>query len=201
MNTITDIVGFPEFDDVGDEDVSLDARWLTAEGTVRVSFGLRVLTRCPQCEGKVPVNGVSNMVICPGCLTKVQLTAQFWQTAFSPDRLAVAFSSEPGKGGFYWIFDYQQNSYYRRESPHCHGCGASLPDSVLNTAPSGLPINCLDCGDPVTVRRPDALTLGFCPGACAVVSETLSGGLATPLTVRWAKLQREAGSPAAAKSW
>ena len=122
------------------------------------SIFLNFTIECSHCRKPMPVNGVSETILCPSCLEETDTPLEFWQV-IARSQLMQALSMEPetdtGAVGMHASVGSYSMTYGNR-NPRCQKCNTSWRiDDLINIHEGGkTTFICTNCKTGWSIRKP-----------------------------------------------
>ena len=148
------------------------------------SFALRISIECHGCRIAIPLNGVVPTALCYHCGEVNSYDASFWSSALATDTFASALELATGATQTTDMPNGLRVEMSRR-TPRCERCqGAAVDLASIATYATHGSCACTACGQPIPVRRADAVCTAVNAGARFVVNEQAPGAAAQSLQAR-----------------
>ena len=132
-----------------------------------------ISTSCPKCKGALPLNGISESVLCDACRTPFPTPQATWESLLG-DAIGEALASEIGSGRNATIFSSANFSMtYGRQDPRCNpACKEPFSEQAIAEGARTGCIACTKCGKRTLVRSAPAWMRGLHPKLALLVGET-----------------------------
>ena len=140
------------------------------------SIALTFTSECFFCKNPLPVNQLSDKILCASCSNEMPATEEFW-VFFISKKIGEASKMKPGTstsatGSTASLGKYSLN--YGNIQPKCKGCDAEISmESLFDLASNGeTRFSCSECGTISSVRVPPAWFKKIAPFAVLLVGES-----------------------------
>lgn len=146
-----------------------------------IGVAFELSTSCPTCKHPLPLNGVSESVLCDGCRTPFQTPPSLWQSLLS-DAAIEGIASEPDTGKQTTIFEGATFKLMSgRQDPRCNPiCKTPFTQDQLTDGARTGSMACKTCGKPSKVRAAPEWMRSIHPRLTHLVGETTGGEWVTP---------------------
>jgi hypothetical protein len=141
-------------------------------------MGIKMIDKCAQCGGPMPLNGPLLEWHCNNCQQTTPVEPDYWTTAL--DGLFEEYGEEKGE----YMLAFETSTSFATERPRCLKCKATLP---VDDVPIGTRGNifCPGCGAANTTAPAPDWMRGACPSAVQFYNAEIEGGadpaaMATP---------------------
>jgi hypothetical protein len=140
------------------------------------AYTFRISLDCPHCRAGVPVNAITEEVLCNNCMRSISLAQDWWEEHLSTETIEEALLCEPGSGNSSQsLGGMNEKVDSGNRPPRCQHCKEEFAMDLLQNAASQGGFPCPGCQKRIRVRKATALARALIHEADLLVHEDETG--------------------------